>query len=252
MFGKVDDDAVVDGLAALRGAAAARRDDQPVVAGDGERAQRLVHGPRDYDPGGHDLVERGVGRIAAAVGAIEEDVAGNFARKPVVRVRSSPIGHHTPAAIADGPRLIALGRGSNADLPRLVIIAGTHGFHEREHRAQWNDRRSMNVNNFWVAADKIECNMVWSDREDAHGSASRDAISCKFPVRPGTGSRAARDRHADHRSSQQPEFAELGKAIFEVCKKIFSIRTRSSFSLRPAPAPGKRRSSIRCRRVTRC
>ena len=45
VLGEVDDDAVIDGLAALRGAAAARGDDPPVVAGDRERPQRLVHGP---------------------------------------------------------------------------------------------------------------------------------------------------------------------------------------------------------------
>ena len=78
VFGEVDDDAVIDGLAALRGAAAARRDDPPVVAGDRQRPQRLVHGPGNHDPGGHDLIERGVGGIAAAVERVEEDVAGDL------------------------------------------------------------------------------------------------------------------------------------------------------------------------------
>src|SRR5665647_3485192 len=45
VFGEIDHDAVIDGLAALRGAAAARRDDPPGVAGDRQRPQRLVHGP---------------------------------------------------------------------------------------------------------------------------------------------------------------------------------------------------------------
>ncbi len=38
VFGEVDDDPAVDRLAALRGAAAARGDDQAVVAGDRKRA----------------------------------------------------------------------------------------------------------------------------------------------------------------------------------------------------------------------
>ena len=87
VFGEVDDDAVIDGLAALRGAAAARRDDPPVVAGDRERPQRLVHGPGDHDPGGHDLIERGVGGIAAAVERVEEDVARDLPRSGAPRAR---------------------------------------------------------------------------------------------------------------------------------------------------------------------
>ena len=79
MFREIDDDAVVDGLAALRGAAAARRDDPSGVAGDRQRPQRLVHGPGHHHARGHDLVERGVGRVAAAVEGIEEHVARNFA-----------------------------------------------------------------------------------------------------------------------------------------------------------------------------
>ena len=72
VLGEIDDDAVVDGLAALRGAAAARRDDPSVVAGDRQRAQRLVHGTGDHDAERHDLVERGVGGVAAAVEGVEQ------------------------------------------------------------------------------------------------------------------------------------------------------------------------------------
>ena len=72
---------VVDGLAALRGPAAARGDDQALVPGDGKRPQRLVHGPGNHHAQGQDLVERGVGRVAAAVEGVEEDVARNLAGK---------------------------------------------------------------------------------------------------------------------------------------------------------------------------
>ena len=56
-FGEVDDEPVVDGLAALRGAAAARGDDSALIAADGERPQRLVHAAGHHDAGRHDLVE---------------------------------------------------------------------------------------------------------------------------------------------------------------------------------------------------
>ena len=58
---------------------------RPVVAGDRQRPQRLVHGAGDHDARGHHLIERGVGGIAAAVERVEEDVAGNFARQPVFK-----------------------------------------------------------------------------------------------------------------------------------------------------------------------
>ena len=46
VLGEIDDDTVIDGLAALRGAAAARRDDPPVVAGDASvrSASSMVRG----------------------------------------------------------------------------------------------------------------------------------------------------------------------------------------------------------------
>ena len=81
VFGKVDDNPLIDGLAALRGAAAARGDDPAGVPRDGQRPQRLVHGPGNHHAKGHHLVERGVGRVAAAVERVEEDVAGNLAGK---------------------------------------------------------------------------------------------------------------------------------------------------------------------------
>ena len=78
VFGEIDDDAAVDRLAALRSAAAARGDDQAVVAGDRKRAQRLIDGAGDHDPERHDLVERGVGGVAAAVEGAEKDVTGQI------------------------------------------------------------------------------------------------------------------------------------------------------------------------------
>jgi hypothetical protein len=87
VFGKIDDDAVIDGLAALRGPAATWRDDPAVVATDRQRSERLVDAPRHHHARRHDLVERRVGRIAAAVERIEEDIARNFSREPVFERR---------------------------------------------------------------------------------------------------------------------------------------------------------------------
>jgi hypothetical protein len=63
----------------LRGAAAAGRDDPPRIPRHRERPQRLVHGAGHHHANRHDLVERGVGRIAAAAEGIEQDLAGNLA-----------------------------------------------------------------------------------------------------------------------------------------------------------------------------
>ena len=92
VFREIDDDAVIDGLAALRGAAAARRHDPALVAADRQRPQRLVHGFGDDHACGHDLVERGVGRIAAATEAIEQHVARDFAGEPVFKCRQAVAG----------------------------------------------------------------------------------------------------------------------------------------------------------------
>ena len=85
VLGKVDDDAVIDGLAALRGAATAWRHDPAIVAADRECAQRFVDGARHHHAGRHDLVERRVGRVAAAAERIEQDLAGGLPLQPVFK-----------------------------------------------------------------------------------------------------------------------------------------------------------------------
>src|SRR6185369_7151274 len=71
MLRQIDDDAVIDRLTALRGAAAPRRDYLPDVAADRQGPQRLVHSPGNNNSRRHDLIKRGIGRIAAAVKRIE-------------------------------------------------------------------------------------------------------------------------------------------------------------------------------------
>ncbi len=57
VFRDVDDDAGVDGLAALRGATATRCDDPAVVTRNRQRAQRLVDSAGHHDAGRQDLIE---------------------------------------------------------------------------------------------------------------------------------------------------------------------------------------------------
>src|SRR5262245_48756638 len=82
MLRKIDDDPLIDGLAALRRAAAAGGNDSALVPANGERLQRLVHAAGHHDPRRHDLVEGGVGGVAASVEGVEQDVTRNFTRKP--------------------------------------------------------------------------------------------------------------------------------------------------------------------------
>ena len=98
VLGEIDDDAVIDGLAALRRAAAARRDDPAVVPGDAERSQGFVDGARHHHARRHDLVERRVGGIAAAVEPVEENLAGNLARQAIFKPHRTPVGHPLPLA----------------------------------------------------------------------------------------------------------------------------------------------------------
>src|SRR6266702_242766 len=107
MLGEIDDETVIDGLAALRGAAAARGDLQSLVAGNRQRPQRLVHGLGHDHAGRHDLVERSVGGVAAAAEAVEQDVTGHFrAPAPFERggvchpwSRSDPAGRSAPTGL---------------------------------------------------------------------------------------------------------------------------------------------------------
>ncbi len=79
VFGAVDNDGAVDGLAALTGAAAARQHGNTGFAGDGKRGGDIVDGFGHDHADGFDLVNRGVGGIAAAVGRTEQDLPGDFA-----------------------------------------------------------------------------------------------------------------------------------------------------------------------------
>ncbi len=86
MFRAVDDQRRVDGLAALRGAAAARQHAHALLARDRDRALGLLDRARRHHAERHDLVVRGVGGVAAAGEAVERDLA----RELALSRRSSP------------------------------------------------------------------------------------------------------------------------------------------------------------------
>ena len=86
----VDHQPIVDGLAALRGAAAARGDGNAALGGQGECAQRVLGGARHDHAGRHHLVVRGVGGVAAARGEVEQHVARNLGTEPGLEVGARP------------------------------------------------------------------------------------------------------------------------------------------------------------------
>src|SRR5258708_18216782 len=102
---EIDDQGRAHGLAALRCAGAARQDRGLGIAChvEGERQVGLV--TRDYDADGLDLVDRGVRRISAARGLVEEHLALDGAAKGLfqrghggynseMRLNSHPSGRH--------------------------------------------------------------------------------------------------------------------------------------------------------------
>src|SRR5690606_2046685 len=73
--GIVEDEGAADGLAGLAGPPAPRQDRDPLLLGDGEAGLEISLGFRADGADRLDLVDRGVGRVAAAVEAAEEDLA---------------------------------------------------------------------------------------------------------------------------------------------------------------------------------
>ena len=82
MFGAVYHHTGIDGLAALAGAAATGEDGDSSLAADGHGCDDILHPFGDDDGGWHNLVDGGIGGIAAAVGGAEQHFAGNFPPQP--------------------------------------------------------------------------------------------------------------------------------------------------------------------------
>src|SRR3954451_4876504 len=99
MLRYIDNDAVIYGLTALRGAATAWRDHLPGIAADRQRPQGLIHVPGNHHSRRHDLIKRGIGRIAAAVKRIEQNLARDFAAQ--TRRKRAVV---SPIPTVSGPR----------------------------------------------------------------------------------------------------------------------------------------------------
>ena len=87
IFRAVDDQRMVDRLPALRSAAAARQYGHPLLAGERDGALRLRNRARRDDTDWHDLVMRGVSRIAPAREGIEPYIAGDIGPQPALEPR---------------------------------------------------------------------------------------------------------------------------------------------------------------------
>ena len=92
----VDDERLAHGLTALGTAGAARQYRHVRIRGDRKRRQGLVFIARHHDAERIDLVDRGIGGIAAAGKRVEQHVAVELALQAVLK--RAEIGHR-PAAM---------------------------------------------------------------------------------------------------------------------------------------------------------
>jgi hypothetical protein len=95
VLGEIDDQRLAHGLTALRGAGAARQDRCLRVARHVQCDGEIGLVARDDDADRLDLVDRSVGRIAAARGAVEQNLALDLVAQPVFEGSQSSF---TPAA----------------------------------------------------------------------------------------------------------------------------------------------------------
>ena len=92
----VDDQRAIDGLAALAGAAAARQDGDALLACDRQRRGDVVDRPRHDHAERLDLVDRRVGGVTAAIGAIEQHLARDVAAQAFGQVGVAGDCHSKP------------------------------------------------------------------------------------------------------------------------------------------------------------
>ncbi len=99
MPGAIDDQRVIDGLAALRGAATARGDADAFRPRNGERALGFRYAARYHDPERHDLVMGCIGCIAPAGEAVEMHL-GQFGLQPPFQARHMRYSQINPSSEA--------------------------------------------------------------------------------------------------------------------------------------------------------
>ncbi len=92
IFRAIEDQRVIDRLAALRGAAAAREDADMLFLGDGYGGFRLVNRPGGDHPHRHHLIMRCIGRIAAARERVEPHFARDFRFQTPFEPRHQAVG----------------------------------------------------------------------------------------------------------------------------------------------------------------
>src|SRR5262249_4958246 len=85
VFRDIDDQRLADRLAALRGPGAARQQRRPAVARDVDDQRQILLVARHDDAQRLDLVDRGIGRIAAASRAVEQHVAADRAPQRLLK-----------------------------------------------------------------------------------------------------------------------------------------------------------------------
>ena len=94
VFGVVDDQARTHGLATLAGAAAARHDGHAQIAANVHGQAHIGRITRHKHTQGHDLVNRGIGGVAASVGGRKQHFA--------LGVLAQPLGQRSSHLVAAG------------------------------------------------------------------------------------------------------------------------------------------------------
>jgi hypothetical protein len=109
----VDHHGPVDGLAALAGAAAARQHRHPFLPRDRQRGGDIADLLGHHNADRLDLVDRGVRRIAATIGAAEQHVAADFSPQAF-----SETGAHAPRLVPPRQERIGIEHAADCLLPR--------------------------------------------------------------------------------------------------------------------------------------
>ena len=122
IFRAVDDERFVDGLAGLRGPAAARQHRDAFLPGERDSPLGLCDRARQNDAHRHDLVVRGVGRIAAAGEAVEPHLAGELRPEPSFQPGPYDRGHDV---FPIRSKNLALPASRQGEIERLSVLNAT-------------------------------------------------------------------------------------------------------------------------------
>jgi len=114
IFRAVDDERFVNRLSGLRSSAAARQHRDTLLSRQTNGALRLRDRARQNDAHRHDLVVRGVGRIAAAGEAIEPHLPGELRREPPFEPGQYGRGHGAIPIHSKNPALRPAGRARSS------------------------------------------------------------------------------------------------------------------------------------------